>query len=307
MLIRVVSTGPLSGKTTVLCGLAQALSESGASVSLLRLSGDVNAVADAKLLASLPANARPNAEPVDLAVAREVASQESRLLLEAPAGEMPAVEDARTIIVARYSESIVQEVGRFADALGEQASGVVVTFVPERRKDVLRQALAAAGLREPILLLEDRLLAAPTLHDVAEAMAARTMFVDGRADDVLDRIYISSISADPEQEYVARLNPNLLIVRSDKPDQQLAALNGGVPRLLITGEMPVLSYVLERAEEEGIPLLLTALETPQVVERLEGLYGAVPMRGRAKLDRIGQVMKESLPAGGLAWISGVAG
>jgi len=196
---------------------------------------------------------------------------------------------------------------RFAGDLHEPDSGVVVTFVPERRKDVLRQALAEAGLHESILLLEDRLLAAPTLADVSEATAARTMFVDGSADDVLDRIYISSISADPEQEYVARLNPNLLIVRSDKPDQQLAALNGGVPRLLITGEMPVLSYVLERAEEEEIPLLLTPLETPQLVERVEDLYGAVPIRGRAKLDRIGQVMKESLPAGGLSWLRGTAG
>jgi len=87
MLIRVVSTGPLSGKTTVLCGLAQALSESGASVSLLRLVGDVNAVADAKLLASLPANARPNPEPVDTAVTGEASSEESTLFLEAAAGK----------------------------------------------------------------------------------------------------------------------------------------------------------------------------------------------------------------------------
>jgi BioD-like phosphotransacetylase family protein len=54
----------------------------------------------------------------------------------------------------------------------------------------------------------------------------------------------------------------------------------------------VLSYVEERAAEEGIPVLRTRYDTVTAVERLEALYGATPFSGRAKVERIAELAGE---------------
>ena len=95
------------------------------------------------------------------------------------------------------------------------------------------------------------------------------------------------IAADPGQSYFDRTKANAIIVRSDKPDLQLAALNTGPICLIVTGGLPVLSYVLERVADEEIPLVRTKLDTTQAVGAIEGLFGSRPFSGSPeKLRRI---------------------
>ena len=54
----------------------------------------------------------------------------------------------------------------------------------------------------------------------------------------LDRPLIATISADPGQGYFAGYDAKAVIVRSDKPDLQLAALNAGAACLILTGGLP---------------------------------------------------------------------
>ena len=84
-----------------------------------------------------------------------------------------------------------------------------------------------------------------------------------------------------------------MIVRSDKPDLQLAALNAGATCLIVTGGLPILSYVLDRAEEDEIPLLRTGLDTITTVNAIEDLFAAVPFQGgEAKVSRIAELLSE---------------
>ena len=62
-----------------------------------------------------------------------------------------------------------------------------------------------------------------------------------------------------------------------------------MPCLIITGGLPLLSYVEDRAQEEEIPLLKTRYNTVATNERLEPLYGATPFSGQAKVERIVQL------------------
>jgi BioD-like phosphotransacetylase family protein len=69
-------------------------------------------------------------------------------------------------------------------------------------------------------------------------------------------------------------------------------LNAGAPCLIVTGGLPLLSYVEERAEEERIPLLRTRFDTLTTVDRLEALYGATPFSGPSKIERIAQLARQ---------------
>jgi BioD-like phosphotransacetylase family protein len=104
---------------------------------------------------------------------------------------------------------------------------------------------------------------------------------------------IASIAADPGQTYFDRTQANAVIVRSDKPDLQLAALNAGATCLIVTGELPMLSYVTQRVEEDEIPLLRTKLDTRQAIEAIEGLFGAGPFSGgEAKTRRAEELLAD---------------
>jgi len=274
----------LSGKTTIAAAIAGRLSEGGKTVALARLAGDAHAAADARFFAGLPFNADPRPE-----LEAAAAGQADVTLVEAPAGDARAALGAlagKAVVVAAYSDPLPAGIPSFCAALGDACAGVAVTRVPVRRLEATRDAVGAIGARLLGLIPEDRTLAAPTLGAVAEALEADSSSLNSASETVIDRPIISSISADPAQGYFARYSPNAVIVRGDKPDQQLGALNAGAPCLIVTGGLPVLSYVEERAAGEGIPVLRTPYDTVAAVERLEALYGATPFCGRAKVERI---------------------
>jgi hypothetical protein len=163
---------------------------------------------------------------------------------------------------------------------------VILNRVSAKRIDREKNSAESAGVRVLAVVPEDRLLAAPTLQDIIGALEAEVSFLNGSEARVIERPVIASISADPGQGYFAYVNPSAVIVRSDKPDLQLAALNAGAACLIVTGGHPILSYVLDRAEADGIPMLRTQLDTVKTVEAIEGLIGSAPFAGEEKLARI---------------------
>lgn len=285
----VASPDHLSGKTTVAAALGQRLAAEGKKAALLRIEGDGHAAADAAVLAALEFNARPLAGPVAPSAVKAGAGV---TIVEAPAGdarELAASLSAKAVVVIAYSDPLSADIPSFCRAFGDSCAGAVVTRVPARREEATRAAAEATGAPLLGLLPEDRTLAAPSLRAIVEALEAQASHVNGAGDSIIDRPVVSSISTDPAQAYFVHQRPSAVIVRSDKPDLQLGALNAGAPCLIVTGGLPILSYVQQRAEEEEIPILNTRLETVAVVERLEALYAATPFSGRAKVDRLAEL------------------
>jgi len=288
----IVATQPLSGKTTVAVALGRRFKDAGRTVALVRLAGDGHADADAGLYAGLAFNDRRRPGPV---APQDAATDADVTLIEAPAGDPRGLAEslpARALVVAAYAHPLPADLPSFCQALPDSCAGIVITRVPRRRLEATRAAAQDVGARLVALIPEDRTLAAPSLGAIAEALEVEPTFPHSTREDVIDRPIISSISTDPAQGYFARHAPNAVIVRGDKPDQQLGALNAGVPCLIVTGGLPVVSYVKERAEEEEIPILGTPHDTVAAVQRLEALYAATPFAGRAKVERAAQLAGE---------------
>jgi hypothetical protein len=256
-----------AGKTTVAVALSQGLLKQGKSASLSRIGEDANAGADSALFSKL-------------------AGSGETTIVEASGGDAAAGSDSRAIVVADAGADPSETI-TFSRSIGDRMLGAVLNRVPSRRGEAFAAEIEAAGLRVLFSLPEDRALATPTLSSVSQALNATSMFFDSNGDMPLDRLAIAPISADPGQGYFARTEANAVIVRSDKPDLQLAALNVGASCLIVTGGLPILGYVLERAEADEIPLLTTSMDTMETVKVIEGLYAAQPFGGgRAAVARL---------------------
>ena len=264
----VVSSGPLAGKTTIAAGIARKLAEQRVHSTLERIGDDASAATDAALFSRLSSGGEVR-------------------IIETAAGETFAGGEGRVVVVATPAED--------SASLARVASlaGVIVNRAPPRKADAIRAAYQAAGVKLLAAVLEDALLASPTIGQVAEALGADGENIDANRDRPLDRPIIASIAADPGQTYFVRTDATAVIVRSDKPDLQLAALNAGPTCLIVTGGLPVLSYVLQRVADEEIPLLRTKLDTKEAVGAIEELFGAKPFSGGdAKLLRIAELLAD---------------
>ena len=273
-----VSAKPLAGKTTLTAGLSQNLRALGKSVALERRGEDANSASDSAAFGRSTS---------------EVSSAEITLT-ELPATDTPPPPDqgARVLVVAG-SGTPPAEIAEYCRAIGEQCAGVLLNRLPQKRMDAARLALGAEGLSVLGLIPEDRLLATPSLSEVVQALAGRTEHMDSNGEKPLDRPLIASISADPGQGYFTRYGATSVIVRSDKPDLQLAALNAGATCLIITGGLPVLHYVLERASEETVPLIQTNKNTLETVAAVEALYASTPFTGgQEKVKRAAELLAD---------------
>ncbi|HVP05815.1 MAG TPA: DRTGG domain-containing protein [Dehalococcoidia bacterium] len=264
----VASSGPLGGKTTIAAGIARKLADQRVHCTLERTGDDANAAADAALFARISSGGQVQIS--ELAAGASLAGAGGRVVYVATPAEDPA--------------SITQ-----APAL----AGVIVNHAAPRKAGAIRAAYEAAGVKLLGVVPEDRLLASPTIGEVAEALSAEGENIAENRERPLDRPVIASIAADPGQTYFVRTDATAVIVRSDKPDLQLAALNAGPTCLIVTGGLPVLSYVRERVADEEIPLLRTKLDTKETVAAIEELFGAKPFSGGAeKLRRIGELLAD---------------
>lgn len=283
---------PLSGKTAVAVALGQRFKDAGRTVALVRLAGDDHADADAELYAALPFNDRRRPGPVQ---PQDAVTDEDITLIEAPAGDPRGLSQslpAKALVVVAYAHPLPADLPSLCEALADSCAGIVINRVPRCRLEATRASVPDVGARLIVLIPEDGVLAAPSLGAIAEALEAEATFPNGVREDIIDRPIISSISADPAQGHVSRHAPNAVIVRGDKPDQQLGALNAGAPCLIVTGGIPVISYVKQRADEEEIPILGTPYDTVVAVQRLEALYTATPFFGQAKVERAAQLAGE---------------
>jgi len=203
---------------------------------------------------------------------------------EAPAGAPPpAPADGRWIAVVT-PDMAPDEVSSYAGT----AAGVIVNHAPPKRLPIVRRTFESVNLLG--IVTEDWLLASPTIGEVVAPLEAEGEYIDDNRDALLNRPTIASIAADPGQTYFARLDATSVIVRSDKPDLQLAALNAGATCLIVTGDLPILSYVLDRVAEDEIPLLRTKLDTKQAMSAIEELFGASEFKGTEKTRRIAELL-----------------
>ena len=204
----VSSLKPLVGKTAVSAGVAQHLGQDGYRLGLARLATaerDEAAQADARCFASLSFSAEKKGQPLSLEEIAELAkgtsSSDGVLIVELPAG-FPPGEAVRAlggvvVLVERSADLTVGKVAAVQKEIGQGFVGLVLTAVPRARATAIAGTLTQKGIPMLALLPEDRLLSSPSIGEMAQALGAETLFTDGRMEEVIERVTIASISADP--------------------------------------------------------------------------------------------------------------
>ncbi|MGB2693556.1 MAG: DRTGG domain-containing protein [Dehalococcoidia bacterium] len=298
LLIASLASG--DGRTTVAASLGASLAQDGLRVLLLRVrsSSDPDAAAedDARALATVPGCAGRAAVSEQDALAH--AAETDVCVIEAPAGppgELASRLSAKVILVGQAADDQrLADLKTTAASFGDALVGVIITRQPVRRLASVRTALEERGLTSLGVLPEDRLLAGPTVRELAEALHASPLFENGEQDEAVEHVMIGPISSDPGQPYFLQHGSKAVIHRSDKMDLHLAALATEPECLILTGVQQPSPYLIDRLA--GGDLEITVLQVPattsNAVEALDDLYTSTRFTGRRKLERAIELCRE---------------
>lgn len=272
--ILIAASTPGAGATTVAVGLAHRLAYAGHEVRLERLSGDDRAPSDAAVFATLDF-CSASGSPVDASAVPDGAV----VVIEAPAGADAAA------LASRLGAKLVA-----VDGGSGAPSGAALTILNRARKG------------GALTLPEDRLLAAPTVGQIAETARARVLVRSQEGDSaVIEHIVIGAISHDSADTYFERFPRKAVVCRAEKTDLGLAALITGAEVLVLSGGNDPSPYLLDRAGASRTTTVLLAPEgTVETVRDIEGLYGTAPFSHAAKVERAGELIAAAIDDASLA-------
>jgi BioD-like phosphotransacetylase family protein len=90
-----------------------------------------------------------------------------------------------------------------------------------------------------------------------------------------------------------------VITGGDRSDIQLAALETSTRCLVLTGNISPSPLILGRAEELGIPLLISKQDTLSTIEVIQQYFGKIRLHQPRKVERFEALLNERFDFGRL--------
>jgi hypothetical protein len=205
--------------------------------------------------------------------------------------EVVAALDARVIVVEPYSEELSKRksIDGYKD-FGPYLLGVVVNKVPRSRVKHLYNQLSGVNILG--ILPEDRVLLSLTVGELAEHVQGEILNCADKSAELVENLMLGAMTVDPGPVYFGRKANKAVVVRGERPDMQLAALETSNKCLVLSGGVSPIHTVLRRAEDKGIPIILTQGDTISVVNSIERILGKTRFNQVEKLPRLSEIMEQ---------------
>lgn len=207
--------------------------------------------------------------------------------------------DAPMLLITRYRTTLavdaILSVKRF---VGDRLRGVLLNQIEETRLDFVKSHvvpfLENSGIPVFGLIPQDVGLAGIPVEDLIEGFGGEVINRDAGKGKLIESLMIGAMGADAGLTYFRRRANKAVITGGDRSDLQLAALDTSTNALILTGNIRPSPKVLDRAEQRGVPILLTADDTLTTVDRVEAMFGQGRVHESTKLDRFTKLMEERL-------------
>jgi BioD-like phosphotransacetylase family protein len=299
----IVSAEEAAGKTALCAGLAINFSNDGRKVGYVKSKAD----ADTAFMKQVPG--------VDIVNGTGVKGF-NIVLMEGRLGRGAGEEESRAAYVAAEKmkarviavEVYPGEAINYSDVyqgFGRSFLGVVLNKVPasqlRRVPEETGARFEAAGIKLLGVVPENRVLMAITVGELAESLGAKILNSEGKSDELVENYMLGALVVDSGLDYFGRKSRKAAILRHDRPDMQLAALETATTCLVLGGgEKPPIPNVLYKAESRGIPIIATGAAINDIVAVIEGALLNTRFKQTKKLARLAETVRQNLNIKALA-------
>jgi BioD-like phosphotransacetylase family protein len=206
---------------------------------------------------------------------------------------------ARVVIVLKYEGMLLVDRALAAqDYFGEALVGVVVNETPRNNIENVHSVMEPYLMRHHLdvlgVLPKDPRLAAPTVAELVEGLHAKVLCGEEKTGELVETMLVGAMSVESALSYFRRKVNKAVITGGDRSDIQLAALETSTKCLILTGNLNPSPFVLNRADELGVPVLLVNMDTLGATEVVESYLGRSRFQQPEKVQRFTALLSENL-------------
>ena len=205
--------------------------------------------------------------------------------------------DAGVIIVESYSSELLKATDKYKD-FGKSLLGIVLNKVPKSRTEQAHSEASAQADKSGINILgvipEDRTLFTLTIGELAERIQGEVLHGAEQSAELVENIMLGAMVVDPGPDYFGLKDNKIVVLRSERPDMQMAAMETSTRCLILTGDTPLTPVVLDRAEEKKVPIILARDDVTTVVANIEDALGKTKFKQENKLPKLTEIMEQHL-------------
>ena len=303
------------GKTTVCAGLAQHLVNDGKKVGFLKPITQEGADSDAALMKSIlsldeaPEDICPVLGDADklsgplkqaydrVAKTRDIVIIEGTDKPNETARSTVAALDAKVIIIDGPEESPGDRMTEARKLFGDRVLGVVLNKVPASRLEQVRSqaepAFAADGLKVLAVLPEDRALFTLTIGELAAGINGEILNSVDKSEELALNFMLGAMTVDTGPLYYGLKDNKVAVLKSERADMQLAALQTSTRCLVLSGEQQPLAQIMGQAEDKKVPIIMAKDDVATIVSNIEDALARTRFSAE-KLPRLSDIIEEHL-------------
>jgi BioD-like phosphotransacetylase family protein len=206
--------------------------------------------------------------------------------------------DAAVLLVTRYQSLLsIESVLSAKQRLGKRLIGFVLNDVPAEQtqsvETTVRDFLEQQGIPVLGILPRNDLLRSVSVRELVHQLNAEVLCRRDRLDLMVESLAIGAMNVNAAVKYFRKRRNMAVVTGGDRVEIQQAALETSTQCLILTGQLPPPSFILNRAEELEIPILSVDLDTLTTVEIVDRAFGQVRVHEPIKVQCIRHLMAEN--------------
>ena len=314
-LLIIASDRPAAGKTAAALALTHISNDSGRKTSAFKPFSLADDDPDQAAFTQL-ANPAPDGWPIrvsDSGPTRDhiaaaavplsmAAAGDDLAIVEIPAqigpdalAELANAWDANVLLVAAYRRDLrAADLADWQSALADRLAGVLVNgltrYLGTEANDNLLPSLQDAGIPLVGLIPEDRFMLSVSVDEIRSGLDGRYVVEEGDLHAPVEVFQVGAMSLDPGELRFGLYDNNAVVVRGDRPDIQMSALNASVSCLVLTGGLEPIEYITYEAGEEEVPVMVVETDTDSTMLALNDVTANASVNSAPKVARFAELL-----------------
>lgn len=318
----VTSLSSGAGKTAICAGIDRHLTDQGKKIGYMRLLiGAPPSSEDGLFMKEIfslpesletlcPAFTNENQFAADFKKSFDaVAGGKDVVIIEGWGASIPRAVSARVVLVITYDELQDANVTSTYGSFGQQVAGIVINKVPVSQLTRVRSETEASFMKSGVTLLgviaEDRALLTFSIDELVKIIDGQVNNNPQQTAELAANFMLGAMTVDSSLPYYERMADKVVVVRGERPDMQLGALQTSTRAVVVTGSGQLVPLVQNRAEERKIPLITTPYDVSAIADRIEEALLKTRFHQKSKIPRLMELMAQGFNFQLLSRVAGV--
>ena len=293
-ILYITATEEGAGKTAICAGIAINLLNAGKKVGYLKPQG-AESDGDTDFMRKIPgleiiSKATNPLKGRDIVLVETTTGKQT--------GDTAKEMKAKVIAVEDYTGQILKN-SKIYKEFGESFLGVIINKVPQsqlkRVKEEAVEKYGAGGIKVLGIIPENKTLLAMTVGELTECIQGKIVNNADKSGELVENYMLGAMVVDSGLDYFGRKKNKAAVVRHDRLDMQLAALETPTSCLVLSGSHKAPFYnVLNKAESRGIPSIMTETNINDIVISIEKALTKTSLDQEKKLTKLAEIVKQNL-------------